>query len=499
MNKSDFILLFGDQIGYTSVIYYLLLPVAVILYYLFPKKHRWIVLLAASALFYRLLFSGHRRVLLFAATILISWISGLLIERTRSSAKPKKTAALAMGIILSSLPLLLMDAGKMIISIRGGYGFDISRLIIPVGLSFYTLQMIAYLSDIYSGKTEAQRNFFKYTLFISFFPQILQGPIPRYKDLSYQLTDGNSFDPDNIERGFQLILWGFFLKLMLADKAAVVVNTVFDNVDAYNGLYYLIAGILYSLQLYADFLSCTTLSQGTAYLFGIKLSDNFNHPYFSTSIKDFWRRWHMSLSYWLRDYIYIPLGGNRKGKARKYINLLITFLVSGIWHGGTMKFMFWGLLHGIYQIIGGLTLKLRDRLWLSFGLGENSRLKRTFRVIGTSFLVMIAWIIFRADHLRTGIAMIQSIFTEFNPWILSGTYLFNLGLSQSDWTVLILATLLLFLISYLQEKKIVIGDHIRKLHVVFKYGVYLTGILTVMIFGTYGFGFNASDFIYKGF
>ncbi|MGO5207923.1 MBOAT family O-acyltransferase [Bacillota bacterium LCP21S3_F9] len=339
----------------------------------------------------------------------------------------------------------------------------------------------------------------KYALFISFFPQILQGPIPRYEYLSHQLIEGNEFDPDNIQRGFQLILWGFFLKYMIADKAGVVVNTVFDNASAYSGLYYAVAGSLYSLQLYTDFLACTTLSKGAAVLFGIRLPENFNHPYFANSIRDFWRRWHISLSTWLRDYIYIPLGGNRKGKGRKYLNLVITFLISGVWHGGTLKYMFWGFLHGVYQIVGEMTYKIRDHICMVFGLDYDSKLKNVLQTIVTFIFVTLGWIIFRADTLQNGLHMIRSIAVDFNPWVLSGTYLFNMGLSQNECVILMISVLLLFGVSLLQERGYKIGESVMNLHVVFRYVIYLAGILIVMIYGTYGFGFNASDFIYRGF
>lgn len=498
MSKSDFILLFGNQIGYTSVLYYLFLPAAVIAYYLIPKKHRWLALLGASALFYYLLFSNRSQKLVFSLSIVISWVGGLILGKLKDSSAEKRSCALAVSIILSALPLILMDGDKMLMSATGDR-CGIRNLIIPLGISFYTLQIIAYLADIYTGKAEAQKNILKYTLFVSFFPQLIQGPISRYNKLSHQLTNGNDFDPDNIGRGFRLILWGMFLKMMIADKAGIVVDTIFENSKAYRGAYSLIGGILYSIQLYADFHACTTLSQGAAYLFGIQLPDNFNHPYFSTSIKDFWRRWHMSLSFWLRDYIYIPLGGNRKGKARKYLNLIITFLVSGIWHGGTMKFVFWGLLHAAYQLIGGWTYKLRNRIWLRIGVSEDSKTRKAIQIISTFILVMFGGIIFRADHLREGVFMIRSIFTEFSPWVLTGTYLFHLGLDQNECFVLLVSILILFFGSRKQEQGMVIGDRIASIPIVWRYALYLLVIAVISIFGTYGFGFNAQDFIYGGF
>ena len=202
--------------------------------------------------------------------------------------------------------------------------------VIPMGLAFYTLQMLSYLIDIASGKINAEKNLARYALYISFFPQILQGPIPRWSELAPQLFEGHEIREKNLREGLQLVLWGFFLKWMIADKAAILVNTVFDRFPSYQGVYILIAGILYSLQLYTDFLACVTLSQGVAQLFGISLADNSHQPYFSRSIREFWRRWHISLSRWLKDYVYIPLGGSRRGTAQKYRNLLLTFLISGL-------------------------------------------------------------------------------------------------------------------------------------------------------------------------
>ena len=298
--------------SYTSLIYYVMVIVLLIIYYAVPKRFRWLVLLSGSIYFYTQVIQRKGQIALFLLSIIISYLAGLILQKMRSTANAAaKRAVLFAGIFLSALPLILVRTGDFI----SGSVLHTARVswIIPVGLSFYTLQLAAYLADIYKGKINAQTNPLKYGLFAAFFPQIIQGPIPRYKQLQKSLFNGNSFDPDNIMRGIQLVIWGFFLKYMIADKAAVIVNSVFDNHHAYAGVYVWVAAILYSIQLYADFLSCTTLSQGVAEMFGIHLVNNFSHPYFSASVKEFWRRWHMSLSFWLRDYVYIPLGGNKKG------------------------------------------------------------------------------------------------------------------------------------------------------------------------------------------
>ena len=297
-----------------------------------------------------------------------------------------------------------------------------------MGLSFFTMQVLAYLIDIYKGKIEPQRDFLKYALFLSFFPQILQGPIPRYEQLQHQLVEGHRFDETEFTKGFMLIIWCFFLKFMIADKAKIVVDTIFGNPEIYSGFFVLVGGTLYSIQLYADFLSCTTLAQGVSQMFGIHLAENFNHPYFATSIKDFWGRWHMSLSFWLRDYVYIPLGGSRHGTLRKYLNIIATFFVSGIWHGNGLNFVFWGMMHAFYQISGDLSRGARDSFVELLGIPRDSGARKSISRICTFFLAMTAWIMFRAASLPQGLLMLKSMFTTYNPWIFFDDSLLRLGL-----------------------------------------------------------------------
>ena len=476
--------------NYTKVIYYPFLAALLLIYYCLPGKFRWCVLLAGSMAFYWMAVKNPLLIGAFLAMIALSYGFGVLIGRTRSK------AVMAAGIILTAAPLLAFKAteyGALSSFIGGG-----RRLILPLGASFFTLQMIAYLADIYKGKIPAQKNPLKYALFISFFPHIIQGPIPRYSQLGAQLTEPHQFESENLVRGFHLILWGVFLKFMIADKASVVVDTVFANTARYQGMYVLTAGALYSIQLYTDFMSCTYMSRGAARCMGIDVINNFDHPYFATSIKDFWRRWHISLSTWLRDYVYIPLGGNRRGKFFKYVNLVLTFAVSGIWHGGSLKFLFWGLLHAFYQIAGEFTYRVRERLYSAAKIEKTSYLKHIIKSAGTFFLAMTAWIIFRADSLRHALQMIRSMFTVHNYWIFWDDSLFTLGLEWKEWGVLLHSMALLFVISYVQTK-LSVSSWILRQHVIVRWSIYIGAVLTVMIFGTYGFGYDAKDFIYGGF
>lgn len=486
--------------SYISFSYYVLVIILLVLYYVLPKKARWLVLLAGSGCFYYLLVDRRRRLVLFALSVLVSFLWGILLGRHRKKEAASSRAGkylLAGGILCSCAPLFAFRLGDFLPdSILSGSFF---RSIMPIGLSFYSMQIIAYLVDVYRGEIEPEKNILKYSLFVSFFPLVIQGPISRFKQLSHQLLEGHSFDWENLMGGIQLIIWGFFLKLMIADKSAVIVNEVFDHYTYYPGLFVLIAGILYSIQLYADFLSCVTLSQGVAQLFGIQVIDNFMRPYFATSIREFWHRWHISLSSWLKDYVYIPLGGNRRGRAVKYCNLTLTFLVSGLWHGGGWNYLFWGLLHAGYQITGEMTAKARKVCLERLHISEDSRGRKAGKTVITFCLVTLGWILFRAESLKAGVRMIISMFSTCNPWILFDDSLFQMGLVQKEWEVLILAILVLVLVSILQERGIRLREWFAKQNLLIRWTIYLCAIWSIWIFGTYGFGFNAQDFIYGGF
>ncbi len=469
---------------YISIGFYFFVLCTVILYYLFPMKYRWIVLLLGSVGFYYKVCGKGIIVLLFTAVF--TYIIGRLL------CKKKKRWILLIGVLLTIVPWLLFKFG-LAVTTRISYDFN---WVEPLGISFYSLQIIAYLTDIYRDEILPEENFAKYLLYIMFFPQIVQGPIPRYRKLAEDLFKGHKFNEKNVIVGFQKILWGFFLKLMIADKAAIIVNAVFDNSSIYGGFYILIAAILYSIQLYTDFSACVYISKGISMLYGVHLPENFLHPYFAVSIKDFWRRWHISLSTWLRDYIYIPLGGNRKGI--KAVNILITFIVSGFWHGNGMKYIMWGMLHGIYQIIGEYTKSIRKRIYKIIGISEYSNIKLVISQIGTFFWVTVAWILFRASSLKKGIQMIYSMFTVFNPEILFNDSLLTLGLDWKEWGVLIVAVIILYLVSKKQERESA-GYNIADKPLIIRWGIYIVTIISIIVFGTYGFGYNVQDFIYGGF
>lgn len=474
---------------YISITFYIFVLVALLFYYILPLNYRWLVLLGGSLFFYWQIAQTGMAVIL--VTVMIAYGAGLLLQRTRNR------GILAGAVLLAILPWFCIKNGNYVLEIL--LHRSAVEWIVPVGISFYTLQVISYLADVYMGRIAAQKNPAKFILYVLFFPQIVQGPIPRYDRLAGQLYGGNRFDERMVVGGFYRILWGFFLKLVIADRAAVVVNEIFDNHYQYVGCYVLVAGVMYSIELYTDFAACISISKGVANLFGIQLADNFNHPYLAVTVKDFWRRWHMSLSQWLKDYIYIPLGGSRKGRVRTYINLTLTFLVSGIWHGAGLRFVVWGLMHAAYQIVGQLTKDIQRKAAKLLGLEEAPGVALWIRRSWTFLCVMTAWIIFRAENLRAGLQMIWSMFRVRNVWIFTNDALLALGLDWKEWVVLAGSILILFVVSIRQEQGTAFSNVIFRQPLYVRWVLYLIAIFGIMTYGVYGMGYDSQAFIYGGF
>lgn len=456
--------------------------ISVICYYAVPKKLRWGVLLLSSLIFYVWSVPYLIGYLLFSAVT--TYFYGTWTEKHKEHGK-----VLLALVILANLAVLLTVKFAPVAGIS---------ILAPMGISFYTLQVIAYCVDVYKGKAEAQSNFFKYLLFVSFFPQILQGPIPRYSQLKEQLFEGHAFDYKTVKFGFQLILWGMFLKMVIADRAAIFVNAVFPEYHLYEGTVLAVAAVLYSIQLYTDFLGCVCIAMGAAEVYGIKLQTNFERPYMAVSIKDFWRRWHISLSSWLRDYVYIPLGGNRKGKLRRYINLMLTFLVSGIWHGSGLQYIFWGLMQGGYQVAGEILQPIRKKVRNVLKIDENSGFYVLWQRACTFVLITISWVIFRSANLRAGLSMLKKIVTDITPWVLFDGTLYEFGIEARSFIALILCVVLVMVIEHFQEKGN-IREMLSRQHIIVRWSIYLGAIALVAVLGVYGPGYSATQFLYGQF
>jgi D-alanyl-lipoteichoic acid acyltransferase DltB (MBOAT superfamily) len=394
---------------------------------------------------------------LVAATA-ISYLLGRLI--------PKWKGAMYLGVIAQALVLVLLKLQPVT-------GME---LLAPMGVSYFSLQIISYLVDVYRGKIQPEENILRYSLYITYFPHLSIGPIESYSNMQLALAN-RKITWDGISLGFVRVLWGLFKKLVIASRVGVLVSAIAADPETYQGGYALLAMVMYSLQLYADFSGGIDTVLGVSQMLGLRLSENFDRPYFSESVQEFWRRWHMTLGTWLKNYVYIPLGGNRKGVVRKGINFIITFLVSGLWHG--IHYLLWGLLNGIFVLVG---TRLQSR-------------SKTLNRIGTFLVISFLWCFFVWPDTLTAAKSALSVFTQFNYGEVAAN-LGALGLTLADWIVMLCAGGVLWLCDW---KRDAICTRLVKAQPAARLAVMgLVGLL-VLVFGMYGIGFEASGFIYGGF
>lgn len=375
-------------------------------YWAVNEKWRWAAALAASVGFYALF--GLPMLAVLALCAAVSYAGGLWLARRRGQ---KAALALAVGAALA--PLLFF---KYCDALLGAYVPEAVRafsLAMPVGLSFFTFKAVAYLAEVYKGALEPCRHAGRYALYLSFFPQVSMGPIQRPGDLLGQLAAPRAFDAGAALGGAQLVLWGYFEKLVVSDNLSFFVSYGYHNPDNLIGSSVFLASVLYALRLYADFSGYSHIAIGCMRMLGFSVPENFRAPYFAPSVREFWNRWHISLSSWLRDYIYIPLGGSRRGTARTCLNLLVTFLISGLWHGTGAQFVVWGLLHGVYLVFGRLTEPLRARLWRLSRIPRGSLFARAARVAVMLALVWVGWVFFGADSLAHAQALFVKMTQDF--------------------------------------------------------------------------------------
>lgn len=399
---------------FNSLEFLVFFPVVAVVYFVIPHKFRWLWLLGASYVFY-MGWNAAYALLLLASTG-ITYTASLLIDKFND--KKKKKIFLSLSIIINLGILFTFKYFNFFTS--GLYGvLDLLKvsytpikysLILPVGISFYIFQALGYSIDVYRGDVNVQKHFGKYALFVSFFPQLVAGPIERSRNLLPQFDEVHYFDTARASSGLRLMLWGYFKKIVVADTVCVAVNTVYNNITVYDGLPILIATLLFTIQIFCDFSGYSDIARGCARIMGFDLMLNFNHPYFSTSVQDFWRNWHISLSTWFKDYVYIPLGGNRKGEHRRRLNLLITFLVSGLWHGADVTFIVWGGLHGLLQIAGRITKPVRDKVNSFTKIDKVPYLHNAIRIIITFGFVSFAWIFFRANTMQDAFYAVSHLF-----------------------------------------------------------------------------------------
>ena len=527
-----------------SVEFALLLLATAFIYFIFPLKYRWIILLLSSLVFY---FSGGLGtgyfMILGAVTV---WTIALILDKYnektqkhlkenpdltreekkefKSAIQKKKRVILTIGLVICFSFLVFLKyfnfLSKQTTGFLSLFGLNITapthNLALPLGISFYTLQATSYIIDVYRGKIRAEKNFFKIALFVSFFPQIVQGPIGRFGQLAPQLYEGNKFEFKNFKYGLQLFLWGIIKKLTLAEYMGVIADEVFNNYTNYSGLIILFGAMIYGVQVYADFSGGMDMVRGVAQIFGIEMAVNFERPYFSRSVSEFWRRWHITLGAWMKDYVFYPLSLSKAfgslGKKTKELfgnnigKLLPTFLASfvafflvGVWHGSSYKYVAYGLWNSII-ISGSILLDATYKKVLSkLKINTECFSWRLFQIIRTFFLVSIGRIFSRGNSLMDALNMLKNMFSEFNPWVLTDGSIYNLGLEQKEMFMLFIVILILFVVSLMHEKGIKIRETLEKQNVVFQWLLIIGAIIFVLIYGAYGGDFNAADFVYQQF
>ncbi len=476
----------------------------IVAYYAIPYRYNNYVLLAASLAFYACFDLKYILILLFI--IILSFLVGKYARNNCEDENNQSRLLLAVGILVTLFVLFIFKFWNYLyLSVTRLFdASDISTagaaaIIAPIGISFFTLEAIGYMVDVYKGRVLAEEDFFKYALFISFFPKIMSGPIERSTNLLKQIHDGVEFNYEKVRHSFLLILWGSFIKLLIANRLAIIVNAAFDSYMEQTGFTMLIAVIIFGIQLYVDFAGYSYMAIGMAGVFGYDLVENFRQPYFSQNVRDFWRRWHMSLSSWLRDYVYIPLGGSRKGTARRYLNLIITFLVSGLWHGTGMHFVAWGLIHGIYQVLSIVFEKLMAPFASKINIKRDCFSHKMVKAIITFALVDFAWLFFRADSVGSALEILNKIFLR--PEVGRTIYesLMLAGVEVKKGGVLVFELLLLLVVDLYHEKRGQVSELLDAQNKWFRWTVYVTLTMFIVVGIIRDYGVGASAFIYANF
>lgn len=497
--------------AFTSFRFLLFFPAVVLAYYIIPKRFRHFWLLLASYYFYMSWSIGYGFLLMGITVVTYCGAAGITwCEKKSTEGKKKERLKKGCMILLAVLTFGALVFFKYFNFLAGNVNIVLGRLhsdrviptvdlILPLGISFYTFQAFGYLMDVYRGKVEAEKNFLRYAEFISFFPTLVSGPIERSGNLLRQLGEAErtQFRAENVKKGLCLMLWGYYLKLVMAERIAVFVNSVYGQET--DGVYVLLATVLYGIQIYCDFAGYSVIATGAARVMGFTLAENFHTPYLSFSVSEFWRKWHISLTGWFRDYLYIPLGGSRKGKVKKYRNIMIVFLVSGLWHGAGWKYLIWGGLNGLYQVVGDLLKPLREKNGSGSWRGRGAGIRKFCSCAGTFALVDFAWMFFRADSTGKALGMCRRMLTEFHVSALFDGTLFSFGLNQSEFVFMLLTVLVLFAVDMFHYYGKHVLDLMAERHWALGTCLCAGMLMAVLIFGVYGVNYDVGSFIYFAF
>ena len=479
---------------FNSLEFIIFFIVTTTLYFVIPHRFRWALLLIASIIFYMSLIPIY--ILIMALVITVDYLAGIYIEKTEE--KKKKKIFFSISIVTTILILFIFkyfnffnaNFAKLADVLHWNYSIAALSLLLPIGLSFHTFQSLSYVVEVYRGKQKAEKNFGIYALYVMFYPQLVAGPIERPQNLLHQFYEEHHFNYNDFADGLKLMLWGFFMKVVIADRLAIVVNTVYNNPTNYTGIPLIVATVFFAFQIFCDFAGYSTIAIGIARVMGFRLMKNFNRPYFSRSIHEFWRRWHISLSTWFKDYIYIPLGGNRVSVSRWYYNLFIISLVSGLWHGANWTFIIWGALHAFYSIFSLMTQNIRTKTVQIFRIDKIPVLYSMIQIGVTFILVNIGWIFFRANSLDDAWYIITHIH------IINGINdsIQGLGLRRLEILIALISITFMIFIHILQEKKSIMS-YLSSKPTWIKWTIYIIFINLILSFGV----FNYTQFIYFQF
>lgn len=481
---------------FNSAEFLLFFPVVFALYFALPSRWRWLLLLVASYVFYA--FWNPAYLLLIWLSTVVDYVAARRMGDSDSQTDRRRYLFLSLAVNLGLLFTFKYFNFFRDTLVSVGFEFiPALDLLLPVGISFYTFQTLSYTIDVYRGAIGPERHFGRFALYVAFFPQLVAGPIERSTRLLPQLRRSTRFDYDRIVRGMRQMLWGFFKKVVIADRLAESVNLIYNNATDYSGAPLIAATVFFALQIYCDFSGYSDIAIGAAKILGFDLMENFRQPYFSRSIREFWQRWHISLSSWFRDYVYIPLGGSRVAVPRIYLNLLITFLVSGLWHGAAWTFVLWGGLHGGYIVVERATQTVRDQIWQVTRLERIPLLRSAVQLTTTLSLVVFAWILFRANSFADA----RHIITH----LLDGLSISSL-LSSADGSIrhevlggypllTMLAAIAALLLGDLLAAWGNISERFNQQPTWLRWTVYHVAIFAILIFGQ----FNQQEFIYFQF
>lgn len=502
--------------GILSYTFLIFLAVTLFIYYLVPLKFRWFILFTASCAFFYFS-SGLKMVPYILFGIVITFSGANIIAKCQNSVLKKIVLILTLVFSLGEL-FILKDLNFFLILERLFHktNRDFFHFTAPLGISYYMLSSIGYVLDIYWDTVKPQKNILKHTLFMIYFPQMTSGPFTTYQTISSQLFNGNCYNHDRITAGMQRMIWGFFKKLVIADRAALLVNTVYANPDTYSGFYIVTAILFFTIQLYADFSGCMDIILGTSECFGIYLPENFNIPFMSQNISEFWRRWHISLGLWFKSYLFYPvlksnciqqIGNKFKSVFSKktaknitvYIALFIDWFAIGLWHGGTIKFIIASGMIPCFVIIFSILFNpLLKKVISVFHIKTDCFSYRFFGRIRTFFIIWFIFGIIRSESFLAAIHLYKKLFT-YNPWILFDGSLLKLGIDTSNMILLCVSIFILLIVDILHALNIKLRQSLRAQNILFQWVIILAGLFYVIIFGMYGPSYSAADFIYKGF